>query len=503
MRAAYDGRAGPVKISLSSAQGETIMSRPGQGLSFVEDYAMAVDSNDERQFLVRSLRQQLESLVRAGLDRVPAPPSTAGSSAPAVERSSHRSIPPAHEPGAVKSAGDDVGDAGGVAHAPTKAEPAAAAPIAISPTGLPVLPPPSLAVLFGSSGFDQPPVPACDRPAMLAALAREVSVCRRCPHLAETRTQTVFGTGNAETRLMFIGEAPGADEDRMGEPFVGRAGQLLTDMITKGMGLSRDQVYIANILKCRPPENRTPTNRRGGQLLPLPGTADRHHPARVSLPARPRRRSSRLEYDPVHGKNARQMAPLSRNPHPRHLPPFLSAQDAIGQERCLGRLANAHERDGDCADLPISSSSLSVERTANYCLCFAATTARGGIGDVGGGESVLFEQGVGCAAFTELVAEVDEADRDRVNLGDGHGDDASQAAVGQVFLGDDESAGLASGGLECVAIDRLDGVHVEHSRGDSFVGQRLGRVEGGGDHQAVGDDGQVGPIAKQRWPCRS
>ena len=86
---------------------------------------------------------------------------------------------------------------------------------------------------------------------------------------------------------MFIGEAPGADEDRLGEPFVGRAGQLLTDMITKGMGLSRDQVYIANILKCRPPENRTPTDRRGEQLLPVPGTTDRHHPARVSLPARP------------------------------------------------------------------------------------------------------------------------------------------------------------------------------------------------------------------------
>jgi len=59
---------------------------------------------------------------------------------------------------------------------------------------------------------------------------------------------------------MFVGEAPGADEDRLGKPFVGRAGQLLTDMITKGMGLSRDQVYIANVLKCRPPDNRPPTN---------------------------------------------------------------------------------------------------------------------------------------------------------------------------------------------------------------------------------------------------
>ncbi len=67
---------------------------------------------------------------------------------------------------------------------------------------------------------------------------------------------------------MFIGEAPGADEDRKGEPFVGRAGQLLTDMITKGMGLARQDVYIANILKCRPPENRTPTLEESNNCSP-------------------------------------------------------------------------------------------------------------------------------------------------------------------------------------------------------------------------------------------
>jgi len=122
------------------------------------------------------------------------------------------------------------------------------------------IPPPSLAALFGASEFQNPPVPECDRPGRLGELAREVSACVRCPHLAETRTQTVFGVGSPVTRLMFVGEAPGADEDRLGEPFVGRAGQLLTDIITKGLGLSRDQVYIANILKCRPPENRNPTN---------------------------------------------------------------------------------------------------------------------------------------------------------------------------------------------------------------------------------------------------
>src|SRR5262249_27741030 len=118
---------------------------------------------------------------------------------------------------------------------------------------------PSAGSLFEISGFDSSSIPDTERPAALAAAAAVVSVCTRCPHLAATRTQTVFGTGSPTARLMFIGEAPGVEEDRLGEPFVGRAGQLLTDMITKGMGLSRDQVYIANVLKCRPPENRTPT----------------------------------------------------------------------------------------------------------------------------------------------------------------------------------------------------------------------------------------------------
>ncbi|MEP6604465.1 MAG: uracil-DNA glycosylase, partial [Spartobacteria bacterium] len=86
---------------------------------------------------------------------------------------------------------------------------------------------------------------------MLAAMNARVSVCVFCPHLAATRTQTVFGIGNPDADLMFVGEAPGADEDLQGEPFVGRAGQLLTKII-ETMGFSRSDVYIANILKCRP-----------------------------------------------------------------------------------------------------------------------------------------------------------------------------------------------------------------------------------------------------------
>jgi uracil-DNA glycosylase len=81
--------------------------------------------------------------------------------------------------------------------------------------------------------------------------------CRRCK-LAGHRTQIVFGVGNPRARLVFAGEAPGRDEDLKGEPFVGRAGQLLTEIITKGMKLRREDVYIANVIKCRPPENRNP-----------------------------------------------------------------------------------------------------------------------------------------------------------------------------------------------------------------------------------------------------
>jgi len=86
--------------------------------------------------------------------------------------------------------------------------------------------------------------------------SRIASVCTKC-RLAGTRTQVVYGTGNPNADLMFIGEAPGRDEDLQGEPFVGRAGQLLTDII-KAMKLTRDDVYIANVVKCRPPENRNP-----------------------------------------------------------------------------------------------------------------------------------------------------------------------------------------------------------------------------------------------------
>ena len=100
-------------------------------------------------------------------------------------------------------------------------------------------------------------LPLADRIAGLAALAERVKSCTRCQELASTRTQTVFGVGNPEAKIVFVGEAPGADEDAQGEPFVGRAGQLLNDII-KACRIRREDLYICNVLRCRPPGNRLP-----------------------------------------------------------------------------------------------------------------------------------------------------------------------------------------------------------------------------------------------------
>lgn len=104
-----------------------------------------------------------------------------------------------------------------------------------------------------------PPLPVIasgDKPAALKAIRDDIGDCTRCK-LHKQRKNIVFGVGDVNADIMFIGEGPGADEDAQGEPFVGRAGQLLNNMI-KAMGISREQVYIANVVKCRPPGNRTP-----------------------------------------------------------------------------------------------------------------------------------------------------------------------------------------------------------------------------------------------------
>jgi DNA polymerase len=98
--------------------------------------------------------------------------------------------------------------------------------------------------------------PAADRRDLLKAVYEEARECERCP-LYETRTQVVFGSGNADAGLMFIGEAPGANEDRLGLPFVGQAGKLLEKLLDE-IGLERGDVFICNVLRCRPPDNRDP-----------------------------------------------------------------------------------------------------------------------------------------------------------------------------------------------------------------------------------------------------
>jgi DNA polymerase len=138
--------------------------------------------------------------------------------------------------------------------APVSQAPAAvAAPVAAAPQPAPEQRP-------NDADDDAETAPAAEKPrtgkAGLQVLRDEIGDCQRCK-LAPSRTNLVFGVGNPDADLVFVGEAPGADEDAQGEPFVGKAGQLLTKMI-EAMGYTRDDVYICNVLKCRPPGNRNP-----------------------------------------------------------------------------------------------------------------------------------------------------------------------------------------------------------------------------------------------------
>src|SRR6202035_3745488 len=130
------------------------------------------------------------------------------------------------------------------------APPSTAPPIAAPP----IAAPPSAARPAREAGVDWP------------ELRARVAACVRCG-LSATRTQTVFGVGNLQADWLIVGEAPGAEEDRKGEPFVGRAGQLLNAML-HAVGLAREQVYIANVLKCRPPGNRDPGASEAAECLP-------------------------------------------------------------------------------------------------------------------------------------------------------------------------------------------------------------------------------------------
>jgi len=113
--------------------------------------------------------------------------------------------------------------------------------------------------LFSAGSKEACTLSRSEREHQLEVLSQQVAACTKCQELADFRTQTVFGVGNPEAKILFVGEAPGADEDRLGEPFVGKAGQLL-DRIIKACTLKREDIYICNILRCRPPGNRNPTD---------------------------------------------------------------------------------------------------------------------------------------------------------------------------------------------------------------------------------------------------
>ncbi len=213
----------------------------------------------------RAVRQMLEDLRSAGVTHVPADfareLATALQTAPAEKRTAPVAPTPAAKPS--------------LAPAPRTQPVVSTAPAVVTPAPAPSASPaaPTVArsapVAPAASLFEKPaaipaaPARPClnltrdERVAQLKDVAARVAQCTRCEELARTRHQTVFGVGNPEAEIMFIGEAPGADEDRQGEPFVGAAGQLLNKIITASK-LTREEIYICNILRCRPPGNRTP-----------------------------------------------------------------------------------------------------------------------------------------------------------------------------------------------------------------------------------------------------
>jgi len=197
------------------------------------------DRNRQLESARRMLAARLESLQRAGVQQLGrVPPPIAKLAAAAV--SAPAAAPPI---------------------APPRAAPQTPMP------RRPAAPAPSLHSLLTQPYPADLPESAADRQRLLDEVNEQVRPCLLCRDLASGRKQTVFGVGNPNPRVAFFGEAPGADEDRLGEPFVGRAGQLLTKII-EACGWQRSDVYIMNVLKCRPPENRTP----------LPGEVDHCRP---------------------------------------------------------------------------------------------------------------------------------------------------------------------------------------------------------------------------------
>ncbi len=196
--------------------------------------------------LTRAVRQQLESLARAGVEQLPRAARTVEAGLDLREIAT--AAPPRSE------------------QVPGERTPSSVASSVASRTPGSVAPPEPIMPAKKTKREADPAWVTTGHPPRLTLkrkkerlehLCEQVTSCRLCPELAAQRTQTVFGVGNPNTRLCFFGEAPGADEDRQGEPFVGRAGQLL-DKIIEACSLKRRDVYILNTVKCRPPGNRNP-----------------------------------------------------------------------------------------------------------------------------------------------------------------------------------------------------------------------------------------------------
>ena len=202
--------------------------------------------------LKRTIAQLLRHLQAAGVTHVPRvelpKPAPAGKAAPATGRPA--AATPAR-PTTVAAAKSKVAAATQVAEPKRSSTSVLSAEEIQSDKGRPAMLPEVQLIMSQSLTTHQARADA------LCALAKSVAVCKRCDELASRRKQTVFGVGNASAKIMFIGEAPGAEEDAQGEPFVGPAGQLL-DKIIVASTLKREDLYICNILRCRPPGNRNP-----------------------------------------------------------------------------------------------------------------------------------------------------------------------------------------------------------------------------------------------------
>lgn len=183
--------------------------------------------------VARGVLQRLESLQRAGVTHLPSPP--------VLPKSTARTVAAAAVAGPAEAASSVSKLKINTPLPPRPAVPKPAGPLPVAP----------------SSSKPLAEVPPAERAAALAVIQAKVAKCVRCAELARTRNKTVFGSGDPNARLVFMGEAPGADEDQQGLPFVGAAGQKLTKMI-ETMGLQRPDVYILNTIKCRPPGNRVP-----------------------------------------------------------------------------------------------------------------------------------------------------------------------------------------------------------------------------------------------------